>query len=254
MGAPPIVDTSTEVEPETPSLGLVIFSRIMAIERTRLQTKCLQLLRATSLWDHLVFRGGVAIHGVHLHGRSSRDLDFLAPAAIQTRFVELMAEQGVALQWREEDRIPSFPMQGSVFKEIAVGIDVCPREATDMTWEHALFQGVGGTTVPVRVMPLPLLIAEKFRAITYRSCASDFYDVWLLSQKRPDILPELQRLVRYGEVDGERLWFNEHLAWQNFLQLREKWHDGLIPLMPQVPSFETVEHDLARTLELFAGH
>jgi len=252
VDAPPTIATENEVEPEKPSLGRTIFNRIGTLERTRLQTRCLQALSATPVWNQLVFRGAVAIHGVYLHGRCSRDLDFLAPAAIQERFMEILAAQGIALEKKEEARIPFFPMQGTVFKEIAVGIDVCPRAASQTTWVNAQFQGVGGICVPVRVVPLVHSIAEKFHAISMRARPSDFYDIWLFSQKCPDLMPELARLLHIGEVDGNKLNFDAKYAALHFQQVRDVWHDELIPLMPRVPPFETVAHDLARTLKPFA--
>ena len=253
MNALPTIESEDESEPENHSLGRVIFNRIGTLERTRLQTRCLQALSATPVWNQLVFRGGVALHGVYLHGRCSRDLDFLAPAAIQENFMEILAAQGIALEKKEDARVPFFPMQGTVFKEIAVGIDVCPRAASDITWEDALFQGVGNTTMPVRVLPLVHLMAEKFCAASRRASATDFYDIYVFAQKRPDLLTELARVLCIGELSGEKLKFNAEQTWLHFQQVRDVWHEELIPLMPQVPPFETVAHDLAGTLKHFAA-
>lgn len=249
MNASPDVGNPTEPEREPESLGRTIFNRIGTLERTRLQTQCLQMLSALPVWDQLVFRGATALHGVYLGGRCSGDLDFLAPAAIQERFVEIMAEQGIALQQKEGTRIPFFPMQGTVFKEIAVGIDVCHREFADMTWINASFRGVGGESVPVRVMPLPTQMAEKLRATTRRARSTDFYDFWLFARKRPDLLPEVNRLLLSGEVQGEKLDVSVAKTWEHLQQLRSRWHNDLIALMPQVPSFEMVERDLSRAME-----
>lgn len=249
VNALPDVGNPTEAEREPETLGRVIFNRIGTLERTRLQTKCLQMLSALPVWDQLVFRGATALHGVHLHGRCSHDLDFLAPADVKSRFVEILAEQGIALQESEGRRTPFFPMQGTIFKEIAVGIDVCQREISDLTWVSANFCGAGGVTIPVRAMPLPLQMTEKLRATSQRKRSTDFYDFWLFTQKRPDILPDVQRWLRIGEVDGEQLPFDVPSFWDHLQQLKPCWHNDLIAFMPQVPSFETVERDLSRTLE-----
>jgi predicted nucleotidyltransferase component of viral defense system len=251
--ATPIVDVSTESEREPKSLSRVIFDRIGTLERTRLQTKCLQLLSTTPVWNQLVFRGPVAIHGVHLHGRCSRDLDFLAPPEVKERFVEILAEQGIELQKKEDARIPHFPMQGTVFKDIAVGIDVCSREVTDMVWVNAHFQGAGGVTIPVQVLPFPLLMGEKFRATVRRARSSDFYDVWLFAQRFPDLLAEVRRLLISGEVAGEQFEFSTSKVWAHLQEVRDSWHQDLIEFMPQVPSFETVERDLSRTMEFLSA-
>jgi len=249
VNASPDVGNPTEAERAPETLGRVIFNRIGTLERTRLQFKCLQMLSALPVWDQLVLRGAIAIHGVYLHGRCSKDLDFLAPATVKSRFVEILAEQGIALQEKEESRMPFFLMQGAIFKDVAVGVDVRQREASDVTWVNADFCGAGGAKIPVRVMPLSMMIAEKLRATSQRARCSDFYDFWLFVQKRPDLLPELQRLLCIGEVGGEALEFSADKTWVHFQQLRSSWHQDLIPLMPQVPSFETVETDLLRTLE-----
>lgn len=245
MKTTPAVESENESERENHSLSRVIFNRIGTLERTRLQTRCLQLLSATPVWNQLVFRGGVALHGVYLHGRCSRDLDFLAPAEVQERFVEILTEQGIALQKKEEARTPFFPMRGTVFKDIAVGIDVCSRESSQTTWEHALFQGVGGERVPVRVMPLVHSIAEKLNATSMRAQSPDFYDVWLFSQQHPSLLPELARLL-----NASAKWkFDAQNTWSHLQEVRDDWHQELIPLMPRVPPFETVEQDLARVMK-----
>jgi len=245
-----MIEEQTEAERENPSLGRTIFNRIGTLERTRLQTRCLLALSATPVWNQLVFRGGVALHGVYLHGRCSRDLDFMAPAAIAERFVELLAEQGIALQKGEDEFVPFFSMQGTVFKDIAVGIDVCAREPSKTTWEYAQFQGVGGGTVPVHVLPLVHLIGQKLSTTSMRAQPSAFYDIWLFSKQRPDLLPELVRLLQVGEVAGKKLGFRAEQTWLHFQTLRKEWHEELIPFMARVPSFETVERDFARILEL----
>lgn len=244
-----MVEEQTEAERENPSLGRTIFNRIGTLERTRLQTRCLQALSATPVWNQLVFRGGVALHGVYLHGRCSRDLDFLAPAAIQENFMEILAAQGIALEKKEDARIPFFPMQGRVFKDIAVGIDVCAPRASEVESVSGVFLGDGGIKIPVRVLALVPQVAEKLNATSFRARAADFYDVWLFAQKRPDLLPELHRMVHFSEVQGLADWFNQYRFSLHLQQLRASWHEDLIPLMPRVPSFETVERDLSRLIE-----
>lgn len=238
-------------EERSPTLGRMIFNRIGNIERARLQTRFLQLLSTLPVWDQLVFRGAVAIHGVYLHGRSSPDLDFLAPAEVKERFVEIMRSQGISLQEKEDARIPYFSMRGTVFQDVAIGVDVCERESHLMTWNWEQFQGANGLQIPVRVMPLALLMAEKLRATSRRSRPNDFFDFWLFCQKRPDLLPELQRALHIGSVDGEDLEFDAHDTWNHFQETRSYWHERLIAHMPTVPSFERVETDLGRVLESF---
>ncbi len=252
MDASPNVASRSESEHENHSLGRVIFNRIGTLERHRLQTKFLQLLSATRVWHQMVFRGAVAIHGVHLHGRCSRDLDFLAPPDIKNRFVEILGEQGLVLQKKDEDHMAFLPMQGTVFKEIAVGIDVCARETCDMNPVPGVFHGAGGVRLPVRVMALAPQMAEKLRATSRRARSTDFYDVWLFSQKCPELLPELGRLLHVGEVDGEELEFSAEDTWLHLQQLGPWWHKDLIPLMAQVPPFETIERDFARLIERFS--
>lgn len=249
MNALPTIESEDESEPENHSLGRVIFNRIGTLERTRLQTRCLQALSVTSVWNQLVFRGGVALHGVYLHGRCSRDLDFLAPAEVQERFVEILAAQGIALQKKEEGRLPFFPMQGTVFKDIAVGIDVCAFRASDANSVSGVFLGADRTKIPVRVLALVPQMAEKLRATSRRARAADFYDVWLFVQKQPDLLPELGHIVRFGEVDDQPNWFDQHESWSHLQELRTSWHEELISLMPKVPSFETVERDWSCLIE-----
>ena len=207
------------------------------------------MLSGLPVWDQLVFRGATAIHGVYLHGRCSRDLDFVAPAAIKERFVEIMAEQGVTLQQKETGFAPFFSMSGTVFKEVAIGIDVCQPTTSDLTWVDADFCDINGVSIPVRVLPLPLQMAEKLRATTRRARSTDFYDFWLFMQKHPDLLPEVQSLLLSGTIEGEELSINDERVWEHFQQLRLLWHQDLIALMPQVPSFESVELQLSRILK-----
>lgn len=240
-------DNAPNAEPKT--LTRVIFDRIGTLERTRLQAKFLLSLKALPVWNQLVLRGAVAIHGVWLHGRCSRDLDFLAPPDVKARFAEILAEQGLVLQKKEESRIPFFAMQGTVFKDIAVGIDVCERESADMNPIRAIFTGAGGVTIPVNVMPLPALMAEKLRATSRRARPSDFFDLWLFGQRHPEMLPELQRHLSIGEVDGEELEYSAEETWTHLLEAEKWWNKDLIAFMPTVPPFETVRLDLGRFLE-----
>lgn len=241
------LDNARNAEPKT--FARVIFDRIATLERTRLQTQFLLALSALPVWEQLVFRGAVAIHGVWLHGRCSQDLDFVAPSAIKKRFVEIVAEQGMTLQKPEEARIPYFAMQGTVFKDIAIGIDVCERELADMNPIRAVFTGAGGVKIPVNVMPLPALMAEKLRATSRRARPSDFFDLWLFGQKHPEMLPALQRHLSIGEVDGEELEYSAEETWTHFLEAEEWWNKGLIASVSKVPLFETVRPDMERFLE-----
>lgn len=241
------LDNAPGAEPKT--LTRVIFDRIGTLERTRLQTKFLLSLSALPIWNQLVFRGAVAIHGVWLHGRCSRDLDFLAPPDIKHRFVEIMAEQGLILQKTEEARIPFFSMRGAVFKDIAVGIDVCERESADMNPIRAIFTGTGGVKIPVNVMPLPALMAEKLRATSRRARPSDFFDLWLFGQRHPEMVSELQHHLKVGEVDGEELEYSAEETWAHLLKAEQWWSKDLIAFMPKVPPFETVCIDLERFIK-----
>ncbi len=240
------LDIASGAEPK--NFTRVIFDRIATLERTRLQTQCLLALSALPVWNHLVFRGAVALHGVWLHGRCSRDLDFLAPAEIKNRFMEIVGEQGLILHEKEGARIPHFSMQGKVFKEVAVGIDVCTREFHEMTTINAVYQG-GNTKIPVRVMPLPSLIAEKLRATSRRTRSTDFYDVWVFAKRFPELLPDLRCLLQVGSVDGERLGFNAQSTQEHFSKCREGWQKDLVAYMPQVPIFENVQRDLDELLK-----
>lgn len=236
------LDNASGAEPKT--FTRVIFDRIGTLERTRLQTRFLLSLSQLPIWNQLVFRGAVAIHGVWLHGRCSRDLDFLAPADVKYRFVEILAEQGLMLQQKEETRIPFFLMEGAIFKDIAIGVDVCERESADMNPIRAVFTGAGGVKIPVNVMPLPALMAEKLRATSRRARPSDFFDLWQFGQRCPQMMPELKRHLHIGEVDGEELEYSAQETWQHFLEAEQWWDKDLIAFMAQVPPFAKVRRDL----------
>ncbi len=230
---------------EGKAIGQSLLQRIGVREREKLQVAFLKQLAQTPLFDHLILRGGISLHGVWLHGRCSKDLDFLATPEIAGNFLEVAASHGFEFEREQErqmfGRMYTLSLQGQVFSNITIGLDLCPREAAILVWETQEFVALSGERIPVRVLPLAEQVGEKLRACVRRKRELDFYDIWLAFSRYPQLLREIVLLLERGETG---LAFHTGDAMELFGECRETWFSMLAPHMVCVPDYETVRQDL----------
>lgn len=166
--------------------GAAVLRRVLARERERLQFELLGRLSALPLYPYLSLGGGGALHGVHLHARSVKDLDFEAPALVARLLPEAFRRSGIPL-------VPEGDTGGraryrylaasSVFPEAGIGIEVFSQAERRVPSEPGVFRGAGAFRpasggVPVRCLPLPELLLLKVGCTFRRDRAADYIDLW----------------------------------------------------------------------------
>lgn len=230
---------------ENGNIGQSLLQRIGVRERERVQVKFLQLLKDTPLWEQMVFRGAVALHGVYLHGRCSKDLDFMASPEVSANFYEMANACGLQVQDKSEvTSVVNFSLPGQVFNRIVVGIDVCSRPPNDLPCQLGEFVSLSGQKIPVRVMPLREQIGEKLRAASRRGRALDFFDVWLAFEKHPNLLGSVSEVIEKRKKSDAPLLYDAEKALATLETRRDEWFEKLAPQMAKVPTFERVQQDL----------
>ena len=86
---------------DTQQIGLGILQRIAVREKARLQSHFLSYLYGSPESDNIILCGSMALHGVYLHKRWSKDLDFEAPKNVALQFGQIAAQAGLSLTHRE---------------------------------------------------------------------------------------------------------------------------------------------------------
>jgi len=260
---------------DTQPIGQAIRERIALREMARLQVHFLQRLHGVLLGEQLVFRGGSALHGVYLHKRWSKDLDFFAPVDVASRIRESAAENGLLLEEpmrREEDdyaergggRDPNkrpdgtlsvFASPGTVYARVEIRVDVCNRDNTLFPTEERLFVPLHGAPVPVRVQRLSELMADKFGCTLRRSKPMDFSDLWLGLNAHQELWNEIRFVMEHkncGPYDIVPLQtFTAGAALANLDKARETWDEKLGKAMSSFPAYDTVRQDLTQWLPFF---
>ena len=246
-------------------LGLGILQRVAIREKARLQAHFLSRLYASPESGNIVLCGSMALHGVYLHGRWSKDLDFDAPMETALRFQEIAERCELTLKHRAEwkghsspqDAIPFiFASSSAFYSEVSIGVEIFSREQILVAPERHTFHASSGEQVSVLVKPLAEMIAVKLGCIFRRQKAVDFLDVWLGLQSNLCTHSEVRNLLRLGLCDAGDFSppprIDVSLALTQLEGLRPIWEEKLSIYKTQVPPFMQVYTDLAEWLPFFA--
>lgn len=250
---------------DTQYVGNAILQRIAVREHARLQAHFLRQLYRHPESENIVLCGSAALHGVYLHKRWSKDLDFAAPPETAARFRAIAAECDLVLTDREglaigndETRSAFTFAQPSVFyPEVSVAVEVFSKEMS-IAPERRPFKTLSGDLIPVVARPIYQMLALKIGCISLRYKALDYVDLWLGLQSDPALKYEVRRLLIAGTchagVFTPPRFVDVGQALERLDQHRAAWDQTLSVYMNRVPSFEQVRDDLANWLPFFAAN
>lgn len=252
-------------EEATRQLGLGILQRVAIREKARLQAHFLSRLYASPESDTIVLCGSMALHGVYLHGRWSKDLDFEAPLEIAQRFPEIAATCGLLVKPKEppEGKPPSkttfgftFSLASAFYPDVAIAVEIFSRGQAAVRPERHTFCVAVKEQSPVYAKPLAVIIGVKIGCIFLRRKPVDFVDTWMGLKSGPDVRLQVRQSMREGLCGAGSFtppaYIDAKLALLLLQELRPEWEEKLGVYMTQIPPFEQVYDDLAEWLPFFA--
>jgi predicted nucleotidyltransferase component of viral defense system len=222
-----------------------------AQERDYIQNILLYLLYGHS--HALIFKGGTALRMIYRGNRYSEDLDFNGPddvQMVQSSWVKIVQDCelfGIQAEIRNSWQSGSgysfdFSYQGPLYdgrdrSKGKVRIDTSLRQenvATQVELVKPEYDDLRPFTI-IALTPEELL-AEKIRALLMRGKPRDVYDIWLLNQHGVHANRELVET----KLRGYNVTFNEPSVQAALEKARQNWERDLLPLLPQLISWEVV--------------
>jgi predicted nucleotidyltransferase component of viral defense system len=243
-------------------MGLGILQRIAVREKAKMQALFLSRLYESPDSAQIALCGSMGLHGVYLHGRWSKDLDFEMLLEAAPRFQEIADGCGLTLG-KPEDPVEfvntlqyTFARPSAVYPEVAIAVEVFCKERIALPPERRLFAAVSGETVAVFVQPLAFMLATKVGCVFRRDKALDFFDLWLGLRSEPTTAYQVRDLLAQGLCEAgdftPPVILDVDLALDKFRNIRAAWVDDLSAYMTAVPNFEQVYCDLSRWLSFLA--
>ena len=240
---------------EGQQMGQVVMRRIVAREQAELQARVLAGLNRLPLGRYLTLCGGAALHGVYLHGRQSKGLDFFGPHIVVMRFRELA--RGLDLDLRPGPTANTFLIAapGTFFPEVQVGLRIRTRADHRTLPAPGIFQTPSGKQVPVRALSLAELLAIKLGLLAGRQRPLDYVDFWMGLRSGSETLQEVKAILddpawSSGTYAPTRP-FNAARAVRGLRGRGRRWVKSLADDLHPVPPFEQVRRDLEAWLPRF---
>jgi len=206
--------------------------------------------------SELVMKGGTALQKAFGLNRFSIDLDFSSRNDNIEKVVEAVAEDISNFGFRSRiskvektdvAKVMILKIQGPLYdgSERALTnlrIEVSLRK--DLVLEPSVKEVVPPYAdlrpYSICLMDLKEILAEKVRALLWRSRARDLYDLWFLLRKNIALDAGLidKKLEYYG------LKFDRKLFFRKIKDIGKIWESELKPLVATLPSFKVVEADV----------
>lgn len=229
-------------------------------EKNYIQTIVLKSIYS-NVSRELVLKGGTALSFFYGLNRFSEDLDFTLGENLNLN--ELLKELGrdlEALNTRSifkilEDNPRSFSFrvgaEGPLFtKEIErcfVRVEISKREKILKEAEAKELKPVYPDISPffIPLMNLEEILAEKIRAMVWRTKARDLYDLWFLLERETKVDFKLvNEKLSYYEKEFDKKDFKEKIE-----RLREVWIKELGPVViGTLPDFEIIKKEVLKAV------
>lgn len=216
------------------AVGEGIFQRLAARELGRAQGHVLDQLSRIPASRYLTLCGPAALHGVFLHRRRTRSLDFYASPLIAFRFAEMARRAGLELEEADDGSELKYVTSGQIFSQVQVAIRLIPRANIPIVQEGA-FLGAIGQRISVRVLTLSELLVQTFYSLQQHPTALGAVDLWLALREYPDLRCQLS--------SATKLHRSAYLA--ALAPLENTWHESLQMELFPVPPFAQVRSELA---------
>ncbi len=246
-------------------IGQALLQRIAVREKARVQAHFLARLYAHLDAQNIVLCGSAALHGVYLHRRWAKDLDFVALPGVAARFTDIARECGLMLAAKDEDSAPRLDRTGWMFgltrtgfPEARIAVEVFTCDTFRVVPERGTWMADSGETVAVWAKPLPEIIGIKLGNVFRRAKAADYVDLWLGLQSDPALRYPVREMLGRGLCFAGDFTppaaLDMALALSQLDTLRETWREKLSPYMKHVPPFDEVRAELAHSLPFFTSN
>jgi predicted nucleotidyltransferase component of viral defense system len=214
----------------------------------------------------LVFKGGTCLQKAFGLGRFSVDLDFTSRTEDDAEHVVASAAKNMSVfgfqstlartQVKSDSKTLYVKVLGPLY-------DGSERTASTLRVEVSLRNDIllnplANEIVPVysdlrpytaTLMDLSEILAEKVRALSWRSEAKDLYDLWFLLRR--GVATDASLIQRKLDFYGTK--FEGHRFLQRIRGLGSVWQSELSPLVRSVPDFEGVVEVVAEHLVRSGG-
>lgn len=184
------------------------------IVREEWELKILKILFDSLLARKIYFKGGTALRLAYGSPRFSEDLDFTAIAAISEKefrdFAQKVAQS--SLQVKISDFKVKFYTYLIEFKisepylpkNFSIKIEISKRKDKQIRHSLRLINTpVTNLQVLADVEELDDIYKEKLTAYSSRKKARDLFDIWYISQKKRQVMPQRLAKIKKGEIRQE---------------------------------------------------
>ena len=212
--------------------------------------------------DEFVFKGGSALQKVHGLNRFSIDLDFTLKKDEEKKAIEKvcrnMRDFGLETEikrieeFKELGRTFVLKIKGPLYDGTEKTLTILRIEIShtkDLFLEPEVKEIIPiYPDIPpyfILVMKLEEILAEKVRAIFWRSKSRDVYDLWFILRKNADINFDLiNRKLEYYKMSFSLENFEKKIE-----ECRENWENELKQTVSFVPRFENVKKEIIENFE-----
>lgn len=246
--------TGGETVPQRQNFAQGVVARLAGREREAAQATMLRTLSTLSMWPVMKLTGGAALHGVYLHRRRFKDLDFELARSLVEPFAEELAASGLPIR-RDSPQRFLMDVRGGALRSLVVGFEVFAQAHIALPAVNAMFVCHTGEEISVYVPTLSELLLIKVGCLHRRVRALDFADLWmgLRSVDNPEILVQQMRQIlnepRWdcGSFTPDRP-FRLTKILTRLGRLENDWSQELARYLDKPPTYAEVAADLARYL------
>jgi hypothetical protein len=207
----------------------------------------LEHLRNSVFGDDLILCGSAAIHGVHIHGRRTPVLDFVAEPSVALRCAEGLKSVGVDVQqWAAGHQLTA-PADSRLFGGMEVMLKV-----------YSLAKLPAGSAplhyadTRVRTLPLANLAIAKLGRAFVRGSALDFVDLWMIARARPELAQEIpEAWAKLGPSNSSHVPARPLEVDRLMRRLRDlgnRWESGMADLVYPIPRHSDIVGHLCEWL------
>jgi hypothetical protein len=252
-------------ETDSQQIGLGILQRVAVREKAQLHKEFLTRLHQLPQAQEIILCGSMALHGVYLQKRWSKDLDFEAPTDIAWGFQEIAAQAGLNISLREGWEGQQHPLNAvpyvlsspsAFYPEVVIGVEIFACASRFLAPERRDLTAASGETVSVFVKSLPEMMGAKIGCLYQRHKAIDFVDLWFGLASDPFLLLEVKDLLQSGLCEAGNFTpprvIDPDFLLHRLARLEESWHEALSIYLTQVPDFPQVQEDMRRWLPFFS--
>ena len=221
----------------------------------------------SELKDVLAFKGGTALSKVYFpkFWRLSEDLDFTLTKEIRPEEIESMLKNGLNLlnektgmnfniasfHSNPDHAIAAIQFTGSLGKNvIRMDISITEMLVTELLKMEKADDYSDSISFTILVYSLDEIFLEKLRSIIQRGKSRDYFDVWMLLNKKKFDKSKIKYLFlekcKFKKINPDyEMFFDE----TKLNEARDFWGKGLGRLMKEIPVFDTIIADLRKELE-----